>query len=126
MPATLVGLTGVAAAAYVSKKGIYSEPPILLGVLPPSAKAGKKVRIYGEKMISATAKVAVGGGAADANAQLGSIVTFNGQAATLVGEPTDSLITVRVPDLDPGPVKVAVVRPPGASSEELPFTVLAS
>jgi hypothetical protein len=127
MPDTLVGLTGVAAAAYVSKKGIYSEPPILLGVLPSSAKPGEQVRIYGEKLTSSMAKVAVGGGdqpQAD-NTQLGAIVTFNGQAAALVGEATDSLIEVTVPDLAPGPVKVAVVRPPGATSEELPFSVLA-
>ncbi len=127
MPPTLVGLTGVAAAAYVSKKGVYSEPPILLGVLPPSAGPGKEVRIYGEKLISSTAKVATGGGAeavAD-NSQLGSIVTFSGQAATIVGEPTETLIRVEVPrGLVPGPVQVAVLRPPGASSEKLPFSVL--
>lgn len=127
MPDTLVGLTGVAAAAYVGKKGIYSEPPILLGVLPPSAKPDEEVRIYGEKLISTVAKVAVGGGEAvkNDNAALGAIVTFNGQAAELVGEATDSLIRVKVPDLAAGPVKVAVVRPPGATSEELPFSVLA-
>lgn len=127
MPATLVGLTGVAAAAYIGKKGVYSEPPLLLGVLPPSAKPREEVRIYGEKMLSSTAKVATGDGAeavAD-NSRLGSIVTFNGQAATIIGEPTDSLIRVEVPrGLVAGPVQVAVVRPPGATSEKLPFSVL--
>jgi hypothetical protein len=129
LPDTLIALTGVAAATYIGKKGIYREPPVLLGVLPPAAKPGKKVRVYGQRLLTS----ADAGGAAGSvppcapvpDPQLGVMVTINGQAAELFGAPTDSMVIVRVPEMAAGPTMLKVLRPPGASSEELPFTVLA-
>lgn len=116
IPPTLLGLTGVTAAAYVSKKAIYAEPPVLLGLLPPSGKPGKKVDVHGERLLSAT-----GNGI---DPQLGAVVTFNGVAGEIQGAPTDKLTRVEIPEIAAGPVQVQVVRPPGAKSDELPFSVL--
>lgn len=127
VPPTLLGLTGVSAAAYVGKKAVYQEPPVLLGVLPPSGQSTAEVTIYGERLLSAKAKGAGAGAGAKRRErdQLGTVVTFNGLAATIVGSASDSKITVEVPKFPaPGPVQVAVIRPPGATSENLPFTVL--
>lgn len=125
VPLTLLGLTGVSAATYVGKKAIYQEPPVLLGVLPPAAKPGAEVRVYGERLLSAKAKGVAANAKRKDREKLGSIVTFNGLAATISGSPSDSMVTVVVPEFPTaGPVQVAVTRPPGAASESLPFTVL--
>jgi hypothetical protein len=122
MPDTLVGLTGVAAATFVAKKGIYRDPPVLLGVLPPSARPGEQFTVYG-KQLKAPAEA---GGPGAAPPGIGAMVVVNGQTAAVVGAPTATEITATVPEMAPGPVHVKVLRPPGASSEELPFTILPS
>lgn len=128
IPDTLLVLTGVAAAGYVGKKGIYREPPVLLSALPPRAAPGDTVRLYGENMLRAPA----GGTGADPAAgddatSLPPIVTLGGVAVEIdtATPPTSDLISVIVPlDAEPGPAKFRVIRPPGAKSEDVPFTVL--
>lgn len=126
MPDTLVGLTGVAAAAYVGKKGVYREPPILLGVMPPSAKPGATIDVYGQRLLSApNAGETAAANPSPPPANLpGAMVLINGLVAPVSGEMTDSKLTATVPKIKAGAVTLKVLRPPGASSEELPFTVL--
>lgn len=129
MPDTLIGLTGVSAAAYISKKALYKEPPILLGVLPPSAKAGDPIEVYGQHLLTTPDAGRFANADAVAvpdSAGIGTMVVIGGQAAELVGAPTDTKVVAKVPPLPAGGTKLQVMRPPGARSEELPFTVLES
>jgi hypothetical protein len=120
MPDTLVGLTGVVAAAYVAKKGIYREPPVLLSVVPLEGAPGTVVELHGELLISATA-------AAGQPGTRTTNVVFGTTPARIVDEPGETSVKVKVPGrLQPGPTNVRVVRPPGAYSGELPFEVLAA
>lgn len=121
LPDTLVGLTGVAAAAYVAKKGVYREPPVLLSVIPPYAAPGETVKLYGSRLLG-QAPVASNGGTAPART---TTVLIGRMPATTVGDPSESGATVEVPRrANAGATTVQVVRPPGAKSEELPFEVL--
>jgi hypothetical protein len=126
LPDTLLGLTGVAAAAYVSKKGIYKEPPILLGVFPPSGRPGDQIQVYGQKLVTTPDAGMVAGAApaGAANPALGVVVVIGGVSAPVVGEPTDERVEATVPQMPEGATKLSVLRPPGASSDELPFNVL--
>ncbi len=126
LPDTLIGLTGIAAATYIGKKSVFKEPPILLGVLPPSGKPGDTVTIYGQQLLtSAEAGVAAGAPvAAPAPAALGVTVVIGGHAAAVQGEPSNTNVVVEVPVMPAGPTELNVLRPPGASSDSLPFVVL--
>ncbi|HEX5594050.1 MAG TPA: IPT/TIG domain-containing protein [Solirubrobacterales bacterium] len=125
LPDTLIALTGVSAAAYVAKKGIYKEPPILLGVLPPSGKPGDLVTVYGQKLIAApNAGMKAGAAPGPVNPSPGVVVMIAGVAAQVEGTPNAERVQVRVPDIDKGPTKLSVLRPPGAESDQLPFSVL--
>ncbi len=120
LPDTLVGLTSVAAAAYVAKKGVFREPPILFSVLPPAAPGGAIVTLYGERL-SLTAA------AADTPAL--SQVVFGSSPAESVElvAGAEEQLKATVPRQAPtGPVKVRVIRPPGAASDEVAFEVLAA
>lgn len=123
MPDTLVGLTGVAAAAYVAKKGVYREPPILFSVLPPQASSGQVVQVHGERLLTAPTDATDDAPASTAK----TVVVIGKTPAVIVTEPapTDELVSVKVPASVPlGPNNVRVIRPPGAESEELPFSVV--
>ncbi|HET9197947.1 MAG TPA: IPT/TIG domain-containing protein [Solirubrobacterales bacterium] len=138
LPDTLVALTGVAAAAYIGKKGVYKEPPILLGVMPPSARPGEQIDVYGQQLLtSADTGEIVGAapvagavpppvpGAGPAPAAVGTMVVIGGHVAKVVGQPSETKVTVEVPEIPAGAMSLSVLRPPGASSDALPFTVLA-
>jgi hypothetical protein len=121
MPDTLVGLTGIAAAAYIAKKGVYRDPPILFSVSPPEAAPGDRVDIYGARLLSPPQDPA--GGAAPTPTR----VLFGLSPAAPLSDPTpaeDHLIVEVPPRLQPGPTTVRVVRPPGAESGEFPFEVV--
>jgi hypothetical protein len=122
MPDTLVALTGLSAAAYIAKKGVYRDPPILLNVDPPQAPPGDQVRLYGSKLAAATTP----GQAADPAARPASSVLFGTTPGVVVSaDPDGGRLVAEVPRrLQAGATKVSVVRPPGATSEELPFAVL--
>lgn len=127
LPDTLIALTGVSAAAYVAKKGIYKEPPILLGVFPPSGKPGDRIEIYGQKLVAPPTTGMNAGAVPAAGAvdpALGVVVVIGGVSAPVEGTPTAERIVARVPEMPEGATKVSVLRPPGASSDELPFNVL--
>jgi IPT/TIG domain-containing protein len=116
MPDTLVGLTSVAAAGYVAKKGVYRDPPILYSVLPPAAAPGDIVSVYGSSL---------GSGGAGASPQ----VLFGVVPADLVtpeGADGKQLRATVPRRSSAGPVQVRVVRPPGAESGTLPFEVLSA
>jgi hypothetical protein len=128
MPDTLIGLTGVAAAAYIGKKSLYKEPPILLGVIPPSAQAGDTVTVHGQHLLTKanagrTAKENPPADGADGDAR--GMVVIGGHAAKVKGGSTPSKLLVKVPQMDAGATQLSVLRPPGAESDPLPFTVLA-
>lgn len=153
MPDTLVAITSVSAAAYVTKKGLYRDPPVLLSVDPPAAAPGELVHIYGTKLLGSPVDEQT---AERANAQAtneneeerknaqallakagGSVTVLFGRAVARplrpgVDEVTDGdevmltseHLVVAVPErLDAGPTTVSVKRPPGAESERLPFEV---
>jgi len=128
LPDTLIALTGVSAAAYVSKKGIYKEPPILLGVFPPSGRPGDQIQIYGQKLVTTPDAGLVAGAtpAGAANPALGAVVVIGGVSAPVVGKPTGERVEATVPPMPAGATKLTVVRPPGAESDPLPFNVLAA
>ena len=50
LPPTLVALTGVAAAAYATKKGLPTDVPVLTGVYPASAAPGEQVLVRGKNL----------------------------------------------------------------------------
>lgn len=126
LPDTLIGLTGVSAAAYVSKKGIYKEPPILLGVFPPSGKPGETIQVYGQKLVTVpdTGMIAGAAPAGPAVPALGAVVVIGGVSAPVVGVPTAERVEATVPQMPAGATKLSVLRPPGAESDPLPFNVL--
>lgn len=128
MPDTLIGLTGVAAAAYIGKKSLYKEPPILLGVIPPSAKAGETITVHGQHLLTkanagrtANENPPADGAAEDAR----GMVVIGGHAAKVKAGSNSSKLLVKVPQMDAGATQLSVLRPPGAESDPLPFTVLA-
>ena len=124
MPDTLVGLTGVAAAAYVGKKSVYKELPILLGVIPPTAEPGAWIEVYGKHLMSGGDSPSVAG--TDSDGHMGAVVVIHDLVAPLrkSASQTNEKLTVKVPDVVAGAAKLKVIRPPGVESEELPFTVL--
>lgn len=123
MPDTLVGLTGVAAAAYVGKKGVYKEPPILLGAIPPTAEPGDWIEVYGKHLMSGGDSPPL---AAGSKGHMGTVVMIHDLVAPLrkSAHQSNEKLIVKVPDVVAGAAKLKVIRPPGAESEELPFTVL--
>jgi hypothetical protein len=124
LPDTLVGLTGVAAAAYVSKKGIYKDPPILYSVLPPSAEPGTTVDIHGSNLLADVPEPAT-----DPPRPLPTLVIFGNVPARPLDAPaaSGSLLKVNVPKgAPPGLITVHVIRPPGAESGRVPFEVVKS
>ena len=126
LPDTLIALTGVAAAAYVGKKSIYKEPPILLGIFPPSGKPGDLIEVYGQKLLT-TPDAGLNAGAAPlghVNQALGVVVVIGGVSAPVQGQPTAERVVVQVPEMPEGATRLNVLRPPGACSDSLPFTVL--
>jgi hypothetical protein len=151
MPDTLVALTSVSAAAYVTKKGLHSDPPVLLSVSPPKAAPGDKVHIYGDKLLASpvtdstrahAARELKPDGAGElkketeaAQAALdkarGSVTVLFGSAVASPLQPDGQDVTlaadhlvVEVPEsVAAGATSVSVVRPPGARSEALPFEV---
>lgn len=51
LPDTLLALSGVAAATYVGKKGLSDEAgPTIRSVIPPKARAGDRVRVFGANL----------------------------------------------------------------------------
>lgn len=122
MPATLVALTSLSAAAYVAKKGLYTDPPVLLSVNPPQAPPGDPVTLYGSQL-STPAPPAGNNDRAQSSTATVLFGTTPG-AVSEVDEDGKSL-KVEVPRrLKPGPTTIAVTRPPGATSEAIPFEVL--
>ena len=118
MPDTLVALTGVSAAAYVAKKGVYTDPPILMSVSPLEGEPGDRVELFGSKLLRTPPTPQA------ATVQFGRSV-----ARPLPADGNTELepdhLWVKVPaHLSPGPTTVKVVRPPGAASQELPFEVI--
>lgn len=128
MPDTLVGLTGVAAAAYVGKKGVYRNPPQVFSVLPPEGRSPDRVVVYGVQL---GAPQLLAAGAVDRSQLAFPMVLFGttpGKVIDIQGNANDGVtkVTVEVPTvLTPGPTTVKVVRPPGAESTALPFHVRA-
>jgi hypothetical protein len=53
------------------------------------------------------------------------MVVIGGHAAKVKGGSTPSKLLVKVPQMDAGATQLSVLRPPGAESDPLPFTVLA-
>jgi hypothetical protein len=129
MPDTLVALTSLSAGAYVAKKGVYRDPPILSAVSPPAAAPGDRVDIFGSRLLGRP-PTDKDDDAASAATLRSAIVQFGRTVAQPLKaegdvELTDEHICVRVPArLTPGSMTVKVVRPPGATSEELPFEVV--
>jgi hypothetical protein len=54
LPETLVALTGVAAAAYTTKKGLPTNVPTLTGVYPATAAPGEEILIRGKNLIGSS------------------------------------------------------------------------
>jgi hypothetical protein len=53
------------------------------------------------------------------------MVVIGGHVAKVIGQPTETKVRVEVPEIPAGAMQLSVLRPPGASSDPLPFTVLA-
>jgi hypothetical protein len=51
IPALLVGLTGVSAAAYVSKKAVVGDVPSVTSVIPARGPEGTPVRVFGQNLL---------------------------------------------------------------------------
>jgi hypothetical protein len=132
LPELLVGLTGVAAAAYVSNKAVLREAPKLQRIVPPQAAAGASATLYGMSLV--LRETAADGSSISHDPQ----VTFNDVLATVTQAVTVGgydRVTVTVPAIaglpaaTPGvaptgtPVTVKAVTGAGAESNELPFAI---
>jgi hypothetical protein len=108
LPATLVALTSVSAAAYVAKKAVPPTAVKVTAVSPQRGPAETLVRVFG-----------TGFGATGSNVA-GPAVTFDGFTADPPRQPvtpTDTTAVVCVPKgLDPGTVDVQVVTADGRTS----------
>jgi hypothetical protein len=125
IPDVLVGLTGVAAATYVTNKAVLSEAPTLLRIVPWVSSVGEEVTLFGRSL--RLPKLSAQGEPEFEPA----LVTFNGVTAT-VGEssstPTgDDQLKVTVPSI-PGlggqtAVNVQAFNARGVPSNTLAFTI---
>jgi len=115
LPDTLVGVTGVAAAAYVAGKAVDKSVtgPTVRDVVPRKAAVDDVVRIYAVNI----ARV----GATDVH------VTFDGieGAATTTLSDDVAVVAATVPSgVSAGPVKIRVTGPDGQGVDWTDFTVI--
>jgi hypothetical protein len=124
IPDVLVGLTGVAAATYVSNKAVLKEKPTLQRILPAQGKAGTSVVIFGTSLLLPKL--------IDDQLSFDSpIVTFNGISAAVTASessaPGVDRITVTVPqissDAAPQAVNLQAFNAAGVESNALAFTL---
>ena len=127
IPDVLVGLTGVAAATYVSNKAVLKEAPTMLRIVPWVASVGQEVTLFGRSL--RLPKLA-----ADGEVQFEpALVTFNGVTAAVTessSTPTgDDQLKVTVPAMPAlagqTGVNVQVFNARGVPSNTLTFTVQA-
>jgi hypothetical protein len=106
LPDTLVGLTSVAAAAYVAKKAASPAPVKITAVSPQKGSSATIVKIFGSALGTATSG---NDGTPD--------VTFGGLAATVQGSWTDTLVRVTPPPTLPqGTADVQVTTTDGRTA----------
>jgi hypothetical protein len=120
-------LTGVAAAAYTTKKGLPTNVPVLTGIYPRTAAPGEEILIRGKNLTSPAAertslppdynptqvRVLFGGG-------YETIVSLSDSQPAATNE-----IRPTVPAAaQPGQAPVMVIRADDIATEELPFEVI--
>lgn len=115
LPDSLLALTGVAATAYVGKKGLDKEVgPTLWEIVPRQGAAGTRVKITGVNLATAAAT--------NVDVLFGNLEGQN----TTVTVPKHAEVQSDVPaGLQPGEVEVRVVAYDGRPSNPLSFTVVA-
>ena len=91
VPAGLLALTGASAAAYVANKAVTTGTPQITRVDPSLARAGQTVTLLGSNLVAT---------GADTQDRLPT-VTVNDITAAVVGAPSASAVTVRVPVATP-------------------------
>jgi len=115
LPDTLVALTGASALAYLTKKGVASDTPLLNSVTPTRVAPGEEIQLSGQHFTTTPA---------------GAPATDNGPTVLVDGRPADvkasgpAFIRANVPnDVPEGVVKVRVHTPSGLESEERDLTI---
>jgi hypothetical protein len=126
MPELLVGLTGVAAATYVSNKAVISQTPALTRLVPSKGKQGIKVVIFGKWL--RLPKLENGQPTYEE-----PLVTFDqfkadiDSAASRTTPSGDDQLTVTVPSIEgvtaEKAIDVQVFNARGAESNKLQFTI---
>ena len=115
LPDALLALSGVSAAAYVSKKGLAEGTvnPEIRSVIPATGSAGDTIRVRGINLATATAS--------------GVAILFGdleGAATTTAVDAFGASITTTVPSTaTPGIVDLRVVAYDGRKTEPTQFTV---
>jgi hypothetical protein len=126
IPDTLVALTGVSAFAYLTKKGVIRDVPVLSAIIPTTIKAnlaGQKLRVRGYNLVRSAAR-----GAAPHERVEGLCVMVGGHEATTVpaesqlGHDPVELVVVVPSDLAVGEHPVVVLTAWGAQTEPLLVT----
>lgn len=125
LPETLVALTGVSAASYVTKKGLEREIPLITAVYPTVAARGDPVTIRTRNVVTPAPVPAPAGAEPDAG---DIVVLFGGRTALNPVAHDDGTIEANVPStVEPGkPAPVQVVRAYDevtVKTEEAAFTV---
>lgn len=104
LPDTLLGLTGVSAAAYVGKKAVARHQPAITAVYPTQLSATTTLTVIGTNLTSAAAP------ATPAPAGEQPVVLVGGVIAPGVQVTEAGRITAIAPALAPGPHQVTVIN----------------
>jgi hypothetical protein len=111
IPDTLVALTGASALAYLTKKGVVSDAPLITTIFPARAAAGSIVHIRGQHFGST-------------GSATGLVVLFGGIPATAVDVQTSTSLDATVPDVGGDKtLDVVVSTAEGLQTDPFPFTV---
>src|SRR5206468_3638669 len=92
IPDTLVALTGTSALAYLTKKGVVRDLPVITAVHPAAGRAPDKIHIRGVNFVGPSAP------AKTKDPTRGIVVTINGAEAAEVDASNPKNLLVTLPD----------------------------
>jgi hypothetical protein len=115
LPDTLVALTGASALAYLTKKGVISDTPLLNSITPTRVAPGEEIQLSGQHFSMTPSSAAA--------QDEGPTVLIDGRPATVVAA-GPAFIRAKVPsDTAEGTVKVRVHSASGLETEDRELTV---
>jgi hypothetical protein len=116
VPPTIVALTGASALAYLTKKGVVNDVPVITSVFPSKAKEGEYVVIRGHHFTA-------GGTGPRREVRKQVQVMIGGRPALNTHAPTPTIVHAEVPPGVVGTHELTVVTPGGLQAEPVAFEV---